>query len=217
MTDDEKYFDLDRERESHIVRLNQIIGTIQLLKKKLKDDTEGQQLAGLIYENAWELKEQLQGSLKLFVRDLPEGIEPINFGKTLNEAFEAVKLIEKIDYDFFQITNEYKGVFFGREWAIWQLTELITLLFLKHTPESILFQINVRITNQRKMGVVCIFSSRNVKFPQEVLNSFQAKKENPQTESIIKLTGCMKGKVNLGTATLEGQILKIFLPNYSPE
>jgi len=216
MTEDEKYFDIGGETDSRIVNLNRIIGAIQHLKKVMKGDKENLQFAEMIYENAWELKEELQGSLKLLAKDLPEDFEPVDFTKTINEAFLAVRLIEKIEYDFFQIDNEFQGVFFGRDWMIWQLAEFIIEILIKYHTGSGPLQINVTISNWEKRGVVISFSNPDTEFPEHLVKSLKSNRKkfsHDELNLILKLTDCLMGQITLRTA----QTLVVFLPNYSPE
>ena len=147
---DNEPFKPSMEHEPSVEILNQIIGLANHLMKK-EGNAHAQSFARYVSEQAWKVKEAVQGSLLSKVRNLPEGYDLIDFQKIFDKALNLKQL--NIDVKNIKIKTEAEPViFFSHPQRLQNLLSELTSHFYQYAKRHPL-TLSLRV-EESKSGIV---------------------------------------------------------------
>ncbi len=184
------------ETSSQVEILNRFIGGANYIKKNYQGNDENiGWIASEILDQAWQMKETLQGSLKALVKTLPEGHEPVLFAELIQQVADSFGTSAQIE-----LTDNSTGAFIGDPVFLKDLLQNVVSYGLHCKEGSGLLQMGIE--NWERKGVL-IRLTWPVSKSKTYSNEFRLVKG-----ALQKLGGDI-------TCNLAGGVIELRIPNYN--
>jgi len=221
---EDRDFDLKLEAHDKIAPINSIIGAANYIARSYKgDDEKIKWLAESIQENAWQIKEQAQGTLLSIAQGLPDGYEPVNFQAIVNQIFKLIGYSgedEKLQID---VNLNVKGTFFSIPRLIRSILQNLISNSIKYSKPHFKSQISIEINNWKDKGISITVTDNGIGIPEEKQRliydiNYRASKEAEGYGNglylVAQIVDKLKGTITLNSKEGTGATFTVQLPHY---
>lgn len=204
-------FDLKLDSSDNIVPLNLIIGAAKQLEESLADNDSDMEWVRVIYDTAWFLKEQAQGTVQSLVQDHPEEFEPLNFRDVIEEAISQLSHdIEKGQVNF--VISVPKGMnFLSSRTIMSSLLESLISSSLKFMGKQTSPKIEVEVIDRKHAGISILVKDNGIGIPQKMQKEVL---EGDSMKMVSQMVEKLNGKMELNSNLKVGTTMRVDLPHY---
>lgn len=215
-------FDFSLDSEKMIVPLNLIIVKAHHLQKALTNEDHKVMLKK-VYDSAWFLKEQTQGTLVSLAKNLPNEYEPVNFKELVDETITQSRPMQKHEVDF--VLTIPKGVnFVSSPTMIGSLFKNLVSNSLKFMGGQTAPKIAIEVIDRKHKGVSIIVTDNGIGisredqekfFEKHDLDELPAKEKVTEFYMISQIAKVLEGNIDVKSKAGVGTTLRIDLSHPS--
>jgi len=187
---------LSMETSSQVEILNRFIGGANYIKKNYQGSDENiGWIASEMLDQAWQMKETLQGSLKEMVKTLPEGHEPVLFAELIQQVADSFGTSAQIG-----LKDNSTGAFIGDPVFLKDLLQDVVSYGLHCKEDSGTLQIGIE--NWERKGVLMRLT-------------WPVSKSKTYSNEFRLVKGALQKQGGDITCDAAGGVIELRIPNYN--
>lgn len=220
--EEREQFDLKLDTQNKIIPLNLIIGATRNLQESLPSNDDHSLWLKMIYDSAWSLKEQTQGSVLSLVQNLPEEYEVIDFKMEIEKTITLLSNQFETGMVSFEIKVPNGLIFMSSPTIIRSLIENCVSNSLKSIGDRVSSKISIEVIDKKDEGISISVKDNGAgiskKMQEKVFDKYDLKEgvtneNNTGFYLVSQIVKKLNGKIDLKSKVRIGTTFRVDLPH----